>query len=132
MAKKRAKTKIWRVKSRNAYNDSTLMWTADEAKARAEFDQCLERYAMNLSKDGITFNFYCYVGGFEVYETNNGLAEFNAAHGTDCKDWKDAARVAGGFTGEDNCASSEASIESFDGEVLPDGTAVVYMPVQLQ
>lgn len=127
-----AKTKIWHVTSRNADNDKTELWTADEQKAKTEFTKCLDRRAMNLVEDGITCAFFCYVSGIEVYDTPNGLDAFNKKFGADCTNWKEAAIVAGGFTGEGGCTSSEASIESFDGEVLPDGTAVVHMTVQLQ
>lgn len=126
------KTKIWHVTSRNADNDCTELWTADERKAREEFAKCLDLRSMNLVEDGITCAFFCYVDGCEVYDTPNGLAEFNAKHGTDCKNWKEAAIVAGGFTGEGGCASSEAHIEALDGEVLPNGKAVVYQVVELK
>ena len=59
------------------------------------------------------------------------LAAFNEEHGTDCKDWKEAAIVEGGFTGESNDVSTEASIEAFDGEVLDNGKAVIYQVVEL-
>lgn len=127
-----AKTKIWHVKSRNADNDCTELWTTDEQKAREDFANCLDGRSMNLVEDGITCAFFCYVGGCEVYDNPKGLDEFNEKYGTSCKDWKEAAIVAGGFTGEGGCASCEASIEAFEGEVLPDGTAVVYMSVQLK
>lgn len=126
-----AKTKIWHVKSRDGYNDCTELWTADEQKAREEFAKCLENDNMNLVEGGISLHFYCYVDGCEVYDDPNGLSKFNTKHGTSCKNWKEAAIVAGGFTGENGCTSSEASIEALDGEVLPDNTAVVYMTVQL-
>lgn len=126
-----AKSKIWHVTSRNADNDTTEIWTADESKAREAFASCLDDRAMNLVEDGIASSFFCYVGDCEVYETKNGLAEFNEKHGTSCKDWKEAAIVAGGFSGECGCASSEAYIEAVDGEVLSDGKAVVYQVVEL-
>jgi hypothetical protein len=126
-----AKGKIWHVTSRNAWNDITDMWTADEAKAREEFSRCLDRNDMNLVEDGISLDFFCYVDRWEVYTDPNGLSEFNKAHGTDCKDWKEAAMVAGAFTGECNCASSEAKMEAFGGEVLGNGKAVVYNLVEL-
>lgn len=126
------KTKIWHVTSRNAGNDTTEMWTADEQKAKAEFAKCLDRWAMNLLEDGITCSFNCYVGGIEVYDDPNGLNVFNEKYGTACEDWKAAAIVAGGFTGESGCVSSEASIEGMDGEVLPTGKAIVYQVVNLK
>ena len=126
------KSKIWHVTSRDADNDTTEMWTADEQKAREEFEACLNGRAMDLAEDGYTWHFYCYVDEFEVNEDPKGLAAFNKKFGTDCKDWKDAAIVAGGFTGEGGCVSSEASIEAVDGEVLPNGKAVVYQVVELE
>lgn len=126
------KSKIWHVMSRDADNDTTEMWTADEQKAKEEFKNCLNDRAMNLVEDGYACHFYCYVDEFEVYEDPNGLAAFNKKFGTDCKDWKDAAIVAGGFTGESGCVSSEAHIEAVDGEVLPNGKAVVYQVVELK
>lgn len=127
-----AKSKIWHVTSRNAYNDSTEMWTADETKAREAFARCLDRQAMNLVEDGISFAFYCYVGGCEVYDSPNGLDEFNEQYGTSCKDWKEAAIVNGGFTGESGCTSCEARIEAVDGEVLDNGKGIVYQVVELK
>ena len=126
------KSKIWHVTSRDGYNDCTELWTADEQKAKEEFAKVLENDNMNLVEGGISLHFYCYVDGVEVYDTPNGFAEFNAKHGTDCKNWKEAAIVAGGFTGEDGCTSCEASIEAMDGEVLPNGKAIVYQVVELK
>jgi hypothetical protein len=127
-----AKSKIWHITSRDADNDTTEMWTADERKAKEEFKGCLNGRAMNLAKDGYSSHFYCYVDEFEVYEDSKGLAAFNKKFGTDCKNWKQAAFVAGGFTGEDGCVSSEAHMEAVDGEVLPNGKAVVCQVVELQ
>lgn len=127
-----AKSKIWHVTSRNADNDTTEMWTTDEQKAKEEFKGCLNGRAMNLAKAGYTLHFYCYVDEFEVYEDSNGLAAFNKKFGTDCKNWKQAAFVAGGFTGEADCVSSEAHIEAVEGEVLPNGKAIVYQVVELK
>ena len=126
-----AKGKIWRVTSRDAYNDRTEIWTADEAKAREALATALENDNLNLVEGGHTMHFYCYVGVHEVYEDPNGLAAFNKEHGTSCKDWKEAAMVEGGFTGESNDVSTEASIEAFDGEVLDNGKAVIYQVVEL-
>lgn len=127
-----AKSKIWHVTSRDADDDTTEMWTADEQKAKEEFEACLNGRAMDLAEDGYSMHFYCYVDEFEVNEDPKGLAAFNKKFGTACKDWKDAAIVAGGFTGEDGCVSSEARIEAVDGEVLPNGKAVVYQVVELK
>jgi hypothetical protein len=135
MFKKRSltmKSKIWHVTSRDAYNDCTELWTADEQKAKEEFAKVLENDNLNLVKGGFTMNFFCYVDDFEVYDDPNGLAAFNKKFGTDCKNWKEAAIVAGRFIGEDGCVSSEAHIEAMDGEVLPNGKAVVYQVVELK
>jgi len=126
------KTKIWHVTSRDAYNDCTELWTADEQKAKEEFAKVLENDNLNLVEGGHTMHFYCYVDSFEVYEDPKGLAAFNKKFGADCKDWKQAAIVAGGFTGEDNDVSTEARIEAMDGEVLPNGKAVIYQVVELK
>jgi hypothetical protein len=126
------KTKIWHVTSRDAYNDCTELWTANEQKAKAEFAKVLENEDLNLVEGGHTLHFYCYVDGFEVYEDPKGLAAFNAKHGTACKNWKEAAIVAGGFTGEDNSVSTVARIEAVDGEVLPNGKGIIYKVVELQ
>ena len=127
-----AKTKIWHVTSRDGYNDCTEMWTADEQKAKAEFENVLEDDNMNLAEGGISMHFYCYVDEFEVYDDPKGLAAFNRKFGTDCKNWKEAAIVAGGFTGEDGCTSCEANIEALDGEVLPNGKAIIHKVVELK
>lgn len=126
------KTKIWHVTSRDAYNDCTELWTANEQKAKAEFAKVLENENLNLVEGGHTLHFYCYVDDFEVYEDPKGLAAFNAKHGTACKNWKEAAIVAGGFTGEDNSVSTVARIEAVDGEVLPNGKGIIYKVVDLQ
>jgi hypothetical protein len=126
------KTKIWHVTSRDAYNDCTELWTANEQKAKAEFAKVLENEDLNLVEGGHTLHFYCYVDDFEVYEDPKGLAAFNAKHGTACKNWKEAAIVAGGFTGEDNSVSTVARIEAVDGEVLPNGKGIIYKVVDLQ
>lgn len=126
------KSKIWHVTSRDAYNDCTELWTANEQKAKAEFAKVLENEDLNLVEGGHTLHFYCYVDDFEVYEDPKGLAAFNAKHGTACKNWKEAAIVAGGFTGEDNSVSTVARIEAVDGEVLPNGKGIIYKVVDLQ
>lgn len=126
-----AKSKIWHVKGRDAYNNTTEMWTADEQKAKDKFAELLNDDNYNLVEGGFCLHFYCYVGNHEVYDDPKGLAAFNAEHGTACKDWKEAAIVAGGFTGECDCVSSKACIEAVDGEVLPNGKAVVYQVVEL-
>jgi hypothetical protein len=122
--------KIYHVYAKDGYNDRTDLWTADHDKALEQFRKVLDYPAMKLD-DKITIDFYCYIKGEEVHDSKDGLAKLNAKLGTAYKDWKEAAFGEGGFTGEGGCCDSEAYIKEYEGDILPDGTALVKMPVTL-
>lgn len=122
--------KIYHVYSKDGNNDREELWTADHDKALEQFRNVLDYPDMQLD-NSLTLHFYCYIKGEEVYDTKDGLAKLNKKLGTSYKDWKEAAFGEGGFTGEGGCCDSEAYIEEYEGDILPDGTALVKMPVTL-
>lgn len=122
--------KIYHVYSKDGNNDREELWTADHDKALEQFRNVLDYPDMQLD-NSLTLHFYCYIKGEEVYETKDGLAKLNKKLGTSYKDWKEAAFGEGGFSGEGGCCDSEAYIEEYEGDILPDGTALVKMPVTL-
>ena len=122
--------KIYHVYAKDGYNDRSELWTADHDKALKQFRQVLDRPAMQLDKK-ISINFYCYIKGAEVHDSKDGLTKLNEKLGTSYKDWKEAAFGEGGFTGEGGWCDSEAYIKEYEGDILPDGTALVKMPVTL-
>lgn len=122
--------KIYHVYAKDGNNDREELWTADHKKALEQFEKVLDYPDMQLD-NSLTIHFYCYIKGEEVYDTKGGLDKLNAKLGTSYKDWKEAALGEGGFTGEGGCCDSEAYIKEYEGDILPDGTALVKMPVTL-
>jgi len=122
--------KIYHVYAKDGNNDREELWTADHGKALEQFRKVLNKPDMQLDTS-IALHFYCYIKGEEVYDTKDGLAKLNEKLGTSYKDWKEAAFGEGGFEGEGGCCDSEAYIEEYEGDILPDGTAIVKMPVTL-
>lgn len=122
--------KIYHVYAKDGNNDREELWTADHDKALEQFKKVLDYPDMQLDNK-IALHFFCYIKGEEVYDSKDGLAKLNAKLGTSYKNWKEAAFGEGGFDGEGGCSDSEAYIEEYDGDILPDGTALVKMPVTL-
>ena len=120
--------KIYHVYAKDGYNDRRELWTADHKKALEQFRKVLDYPAMQLDAK-ISLDFFCYIKGEEVHDSKDGLAKLNAKLGTSYKDWKEAAFGEGGFFGEGGCSDSEAYIKEYEGDIMPDGTAIVKMPV---
>lgn len=122
--------KIYHVYAKDGNNDREELWTADHGKALEQFRKMLDKPDMKLD-NSLALHFYCSIGGEEVYDSTDGLAKLNAKRGTAYKDWKEAAIGEGGFIGECGCCDSEAYIKEYEGDIMPDGTAIVKMPVTL-